>query len=180
MCGQVIRRELNVMSCSWNHMIEAFTVTLLKVTFQRKSYGAFRHDEAPVEGLWEAAVQCHAPTIHHYYHTVIQMEWEICLPKSKLCRWEEEMTMDLFPLGHTGVALDRMETNRRELREEVFWSLKSGCPRWRTWLLLSPVSGALWMIKMITWGVRHGHAQVHSVGGVVFRLFLHRLATAEM
>lgn len=33
------------------------------------------------------------------------------------------MTMDLFPLGHEGVALDRMETNRRE---EVFLGLKSG------------------------------------------------------
>lgn len=30
------------------------------------------------------------------------------------------MTMDLFPLGHVGVALDRRETNRRELREEVY------------------------------------------------------------
>lgn len=28
---------------------------------------------------------------------VIQMEWEICLPASKCCRWEEEMTMDPFP-----------------------------------------------------------------------------------
>lgn len=25
------------------------------------------------------------------------MEWEICLPVSEFCRWEEEMTMDLFP-----------------------------------------------------------------------------------
>lgn len=37
------------------------------------------------------------------------------------------MTMDLFPLGHAGVALDRIEKNTRELREEVRWSLKSSC-----------------------------------------------------
>lgn len=55
-------------------MIEASAVTLLKVTFQRQSYRAFRCDEAPVEGLREAVVLCHAPTIHHCNHTVIQME----------------------------------------------------------------------------------------------------------
>lgn len=37
------------------------------------------------------------------------------------------MTMDLFPLGHVGVALDRIEKNMRELREEVCSSLKSDC-----------------------------------------------------
>lgn len=38
MCGYVIKTELNVMfSCNLNHIIEAFTVTQLKVTFQRKS-----------------------------------------------------------------------------------------------------------------------------------------------
>lgn len=73
MSGYVIK-DLNVMICHSNHMIAAFTVTLLKVTFKRKSYRAFRNDEAPVEGLWEAAVLCHAPTIQSYNHTVIQME----------------------------------------------------------------------------------------------------------
>lgn len=102
-----------------------------------------------------------------------QMEWEICLTESKLCRWEEEMTRDLFPLGHAGVALDWMETNRRELREEVFWRLKSGCLRWRTWLLVSTACvGTLWMIKMIAREIRHSCTQVHSVGGVLSRLLL--------
>lgn len=77
-------------------------------------------------------------------------------------RWQ----LDLFPLGHTGVALDRMETN---IREEVFWSLKSGCPRWRTWLPLLSYVGILWMIKSCGWSL--------------FRLFLHwihRLSTTNM
>lgn len=139
-------------SCHLNHIIEAFTVKLLKVTFQRQSYRAFWCDEAQCRGWWR--LLCHAPNIHHYNHTVIQMEWEICLPELKLCRWEEEMTMDLFPLGQELQPLDRMERNRRDLREEVCWSLKSGCLRWRAWLLLSYVR----MIKMIAREIRHSHA----------------------
>lgn len=43
---------------------------------------------------------------------VIEMEWEICLPVSKLCRWEEEMTMEsCSPLAGADVASDTMETN---------------------------------------------------------------------
>ncbi len=63
-----------MLSCHFDHMIEAFTVTLFKVTSQRQSYRAFWCGEAQVEGLWEAAVLSHAPTNHRYNHTVIQME----------------------------------------------------------------------------------------------------------
>lgn len=111
-------------SCHLNYITEAFFLLLL-VIFQRQLLG-FLVWWGPVKGLLEAAMLCYAPTIHHCNHTVIQMEWEICLPESKLCRWEEEMTIDLFPLGHVGVALDRIEKNMRELREEVCSSLKSG------------------------------------------------------
>lgn len=63
-----------MLSCHFNHMIEAFTVSLLKAVFHRQSYRAFFVDEAPLEGLWEAAALCHAPTIRCHNHTVIQME----------------------------------------------------------------------------------------------------------
>lgn len=159
-------------SCHFDHMIEAFTVSLLKVIFHRESFRAFLCDEAPVEGLWEAAVLCHAPTIHRYNHTVIQMEWEICLSTSKPCRWEEEMTMDLFPLGHTGVALDGMETNRRRAHRGSLLESKVRMPTMEDMITVLSCAVALWMIKNIFREIRHCHAQVHSVGGVLFRLLL--------
>lgn len=82
------------------------------------------------------------------------------------------MTMDLFPLGHEGVALDRMETNRRE---EVFLGLKSGIrmPTMEDMIAVLSFFRTLWMIKTITGGIRHSLvAQVLSVGGVLFRLFI--------
>lgn len=104
----------------------SFSLKHCEVTFGKLSYWAFCCDEAHWRGCWKLLFYA----MHHCNHTVIQMEWEICLPKSKLCRWEEEMTKDLFPMGHAGVALDRMENNMRELREEVCRSLKSGCHDW--------------------------------------------------
>lgn len=65
-------------------------------------------------------------------HIVIQMEWEICLPMSKFCRWEEEMTMGLVPRWPARMLL-RTQWRQTEgwRREEVFCSLKMWWPRWR-------------------------------------------------
>lgn len=127
----------------------------------------------PAEGQLEAARFCHAPTIHHCNHRVIQMEWEICLPESKLCRWEEEMTMDLFPLGHVGVALARIEKN---MREEVclsqYWH--DGGYDCCSLLCQDAVDD-----KVIASEIGHRWSsplrvgEVHSVGRVVFILFFH-------
>lgn len=74
---------------------------------------------------------------------VIQMEWEICLPASKCCRWEEEMTMDLFPRWPARM-LHRTEWRQTEgeRREEAFCRLKSGWPWWRDVITVSAPSSS--------------------------------------
>lgn len=62
------------------------------------------------------------------------------------------MTMDLFPLGHAGVALERMETNRREFGEE------GRLPMMEDVITALSCVGTLWMIKMIATEIRHSHA----------------------
>lgn len=91
--------------------------------------------------------------------------------------------MDLFPLDHVGIALDRMETNRRRAQRGSVLESKFRMPTMEDVITALSRVMALWMIKTIAREIRHSHAQVHSAGGVLFRLLLHwthRLTTTDM
>lgn len=99
-----------------NNMMEAFTVTQFHSERAEGCFPFFCCNEAKWRGGWRlcCAMPPQCTTV-----TTQSSRWNerSASPRLKLYRWEEEMTMDLFLLGHMGVAYDRTETNRKGLEE---------------------------------------------------------------
>lgn len=151
MCGYVIKEGSGCGALPFKPHDSSLYHNTAQSIFQEKELQGFSKWWGPSGGAVGGccAMPCpHHPPLWPHSHPDGMRDLP---PESEFCRWEEEMTMDLFPLGHAGVALDRMETNRRE---EVFLGLKSGIrmPTMEDMIAFLSFFRTLWMIKNDSWG----------------------------